>query len=76
MITDLHGRGVLSFVTNCLIVFQKTCTALLCRQQRIQVPDSPSSQYLVMSLFEILTILVHVLWYLISLLKPFACQVF
>lgn len=37
---------------------------------------SSFSQYLVMSLFGILMILIHVLWYLIDVLKPFAFQAF
>ena len=35
---------------------------------------SPSSQYVVMAVFWILTILIHVLWFAIAVLKSFAFQ--
>ena len=35
---------------------------------------SPSSQYVVMAVFGILTILIHVLWFAIAVLKSFAFQ--
>ena len=68
MSPDLLGRRIFSLVTNCLIVFQKACTVFhRLRNESKFLIFHPLSTW---SFFGILTILVHVLWYLIAILKP------
>ena len=59
---------VFSFVTNCLIVFQKACTVFIALGNESNfLIFHPLSTWFFLG---ILTILVRVLWYLIAILKP------
>lgn len=54
-----------SLVRNCQTVFQRGCTILHSRQQRMRVPVAPHPhQHFMLSVFQIMAILTGVYWYL------------
>ena len=56
-----------NFLRNCQTVFHGSCTVLRSHQQCMKVLTSPhSQQYLLLSIFLILAIVVGVKWYLVA----------